>query len=91
MDEYTTLSGETIDVSTLTNEENIHIGEVEKLIENSEDYFDVYRCAFVRLKEGEFFTPKDLHELEESSRYKVVSDLVERYRQRVFLQSVSQN
>lgn len=84
MDEYTTLSGESIDLSILTGEEKAHIDSVEECITNSEDYFEVYRCAFVRLKEGKSFTAKSLYELHESTRYKVVSDLVERYRQKTF-------
>lgn len=82
--EYGCISGERIDYSTLTKEERKHISTIEKLIKNNADYFEIEREAFAPLKEGKSFNAKNLVALYDSSRYKVLEDLVERYRQKCF-------
>ncbi len=84
--EYRLLSGEKINRSTLTKEERKHINTIEKLIESDADYFEVERDAFAPLKEGKSFNVGSLRALYESPRYKILEDLVERYRQKVFRQ-----
>jgi len=85
MNNYTTLNGEKIDLSRLSKEEQEHISTVEKLIENSADYFEVWRRIDHPLKQGKNFTSESLRELYDSPRYKVLVDLLGRYRQKTFL------
>lgn len=82
--EYELLSGEKIDLSTLSKEEQEHVGKIEELIENAADYFEVERTAFAPLKEGKSFNVQSLRTLYDSPRYKVLEDLVERYRQKCY-------
>ena len=84
MEEYKLLSGEIIKLSDLSLEEQRHIIVIEELIAKSEDYFKVYRQAFAPLKEGKYFDAKGLQQLHESPRYKVLSDLVALYHQKLF-------
>lgn len=84
MEEYRLLSGEIIYVSTLPEEAQRHISRIESLVQESADYFEVEREAFAPLKEGKSFNVKSLRALYDSPRYKVLEDLVERYRQKCF-------
>ena len=84
---YTVLSDETIDVSALSEEERKHISQIECLITNDEDYFEVWRQADVPFKERKSFTAKNLQELHNSPCYKVVLDLLTRYHQKLFSQN----
>lgn len=89
--EYELLSEERVNLSELSEEEQKHISQIEKLvakshvqglITKSQFYFEVERQAFDYLKplmEGRIFTPKTLRELYDSPHYKVISDLVTRY------------
>ena len=82
--EYELLSREKIDLSLCSTDECEHISKIEKLIESSADYFEVYRQAFVPLQEGKHFTGEDLRKLRASPHYKIALDLVERHRQKYF-------
>ena len=84
MKEYKLLSGEVIELSKLSEEGQKQVSEIERLIAQSVDYFEVYRQAFVPLKEGKYFDAKELQQLHQSLQYKVVSDLVARYHQKLF-------
>jgi len=84
MKKYELLSGETIDVSTLPEETQKHVSQIEDLIASSADYFEVERGAFAPLMEGKSFNVGSLRALYESPRYKVLEDLVERYRRKYF-------
>ena len=81
---YTLLSGETIDLTQLSSEEQEHISVVEKLAASSQNYLAVYRSAFDPLVEGKAYDDKNLQELHRSSCYKVVFDLVTRHHRRLF-------
>ena len=83
---YTLLSGEKIDLSPLSEEECRHIDAVESLIEQSSDYFKVFRSVYAPITEGKSFDTASLHSVYASSRYKVVADMLERYRQKLFPQ-----
>ena len=63
MKEYKLLSGEIIDGSKLSTEEQDHVSKIEQLIGQSEDYFEVYRLAFAPLKEGKYFDAETLQQL----------------------------
>ncbi|MDO8511057.1 MAG: hypothetical protein Q7S55_02725 [Nanoarchaeota archaeon] len=82
MEEYKLLSGEIIYVSRLPEEAQKHISRIESLVQESEDYFEVYRQAFVPLKERKHFTAARLRELHDSPYYKVILDLVQRHWQK---------
>lgn len=83
--EYELLSGEKIDHSILSKEEREHISTIEKLVENSADYFEVYRQIYRPLLEGRGgFNAKDLRQIYDSAGYKILVDLLERYRQKSF-------
>jgi len=84
MEKYTLLSGEMIDVSILPEEAQKHISRIESLVQESRDYSEVYRQAFVPLEEGKNFTGEDLRKLRDSPHYKIALDLVERYRKKCF-------
>jgi len=84
MKQYKLLSGETIDASILPEEGQKHVSQIEDLIASSADYFEVKRGAFAPLMEGKSFNVGSLRSLYESPRYKVIEDLVERYRQKYF-------
>lgn len=86
-EEYESLSGEKIDISTLSESEQEHLSEIEKLIENSADFFEVERKALAPLIEGKLFTAQSLTELHHSPRYKVMLDLVTRYWQKLYSRS----
>ncbi len=84
MEKYELLSGEMIDASRLPEEAQKHVSHIESLVRESEDYFEVYRQAFVPLKEGKSFTAEELRKLHQSDHYKIALDLVERYRKQLF-------
>ncbi|MBI5066543.1 hypothetical protein HZA97_10025 [Candidatus Woesearchaeota archaeon] len=86
MKEYELLSGEKIDFSSLSDAEQEHVGEVEKLIAESVDYFEVWRRIDQPLKQGKNFTSESLRELYNSPRYKLLVDLLERYRRKTYLE-----
>lgn len=79
MEKYETLSGEIFEVSTLPEEAQKHVSQIEKLVGASADYFEVYRQAFAPLKEGKSFTAEELRKLHRSPHYLIALDLVERY------------
>ncbi len=85
MQDYTLLSGEKISLDKLSEEEQKHIGEIEQLIADSTDYFEVWRRIDNPLKLNKSFTSESLRELYNSPRYKVLVDLLKRYRQKTFL------
>ena len=82
MEEYKLLSGEMIYVSRLPEEAQKHISRIESLVQESDDYFEVYHQAFAPLKEGKSFTAARLVELHQSPYYKVILDLVQRHWQK---------
>ena len=82
--EYETISGEKIARSALSKEEQQHISRIEKLINQSADYFEVYREALAPLLEGKYFNARSLSALYSSPNYKVLEDLVERYHKKCF-------
>ncbi len=83
--EYELLSGEKIDLSTLSLEEQGGISEIEKLIANQEDYLVVdNRLHALVLEERRIYSGKSLAQLYNSASYKILEDLLERYRQKVF-------
>ena len=84
MEKYELLSGGVVDASTLSKGAQKHIKSIECLVQGSKDYFEVYRQAFVPLKEGKHFTAEELRQLHESAHYQISSDLVERYWQKFF-------
>ncbi len=85
MKKYELLSGEIIDGSKLSPEEQNHVSKIEQLIGQYEDYFKVFRQAFAPLKEGKYFNAETLQQLHQSLQYKVVFDLVARYHQKLFI------
>lgn len=85
MQEYILLSGEKIHLDKLSEEEQKHISEIEQLIADSTDYFEVWSRIDKPLKQGKSFTSESLRELCNSPRYKVLVDLLKRYRQKTFL------
>ncbi len=87
MKTYTLLSGEIIDGSTLSKEEQGYISEIEKLIADHEDYFEIDRRVHAPLVEGRgVLQAKGLIEIYNSPRFKVVADLLERYHQKLYPQ-----
>ncbi len=84
MKEYELLSGEIIRLSDISLEEQEHISTIEELIATSEDYFEIYRQAFAPLMVGKYFDVQRLQQLQTSPRYKVLSDLVTRYHNKLF-------
>lgn len=83
-EEYTLLSGEVIDTSVLSEEEKKHVSKIEDLINNFEDYFEVYRQAYSPMVLNIYLTPKVVHELRNSARYKIILDLMTIYHREMF-------
>ncbi len=81
---YTALNGNAIDRTLLKPDAQEHISTIENLIAASADYFEVYRQAFVPLQEGKHFTAGTLQKLHDSSHYKIIFDLIQRYYQKLF-------
>ena len=85
MKTYTLLSGETIDSSALSKKEQEQISEIERMIARREDYFTVDRHVHAPLVEGRAgLQAKDLIEIYNSPKNKVVFDLLDRYHQELF-------
>ena len=82
--EYELLSGEKVDLSLLPTEDCEHISKIEKLIEVSADYFEVYRQAPAPLLDGKSFNARSLSALYSSPQYRVLEDLVGRYHKKCF-------
>ncbi len=70
MREHKLLSGEVIELSKLSGEGQKQVSEIERLIAQSVDYFEVYHQAFAPLKEGKYFDAKGLQQLHQSPGYK---------------------
>ena len=84
MKEYELLSGEITRLSDLSWEEQKLVSKIEELIAQSVGYFEVYRQAFAPPLEGKYFDVKKLQQLHASLQYKVHSDLIMRYHQKLF-------
>lgn len=83
--EYELLSGEKIDCSTLSLEEQERISEIEKLIANQEDYLVMdSRLHALVLEERRIYSGKSLAQLYNSTSYKILEDLLERYHKKCF-------
>lgn len=84
MAQYTLLSGEQIDLSALSAEEWKHVDEVEGMIKDSKDYLGICRSVYYPLLSGKSWNSPDLRQLQASVCYRLLSDLLERYRQKLF-------